>query len=114
MSKVEAIHILYDIYMGWSHRTLFQILHANTGRNDLKRGELAIFMNRSWTACKILAPDGNMLYWRSPNGTQITIDQLKALPTSFGGTRFSLKGNLEAGALKRLQHLLQGMSALAS
>lgn len=107
----QAMHVIYDIYMGWSHRTLMQILQANTGVNELKRGELAVFMNRSWTACKIMAPGGAMLYWRSPGGVSINLDQLKALPTAFGGSRFSFKGNLEAGALKRLNNILQGAEA---
>lgn len=114
MTAPNAIHVLYDIYMGWSHKTLMQILHSNTGVNEIKKGDLVVFMSRSWNACKILGPNNTMLYWRSNNGTQITIDQLKALPTNFGGSRFTLAAKLEAGALKRLTNLLNGLQAIAA
>lgn len=104
----KVLHLLYDVYMGWGHSTLIQILQANTGKGNLGRGELAVFMNRKWTACKILGPNNTMLYWRSPNGASISIDQLKSLPTNFGGSRFTLAGNLENNALKRLQLILEG------
>lgn len=107
----KVVNILYDVYMGWSHRTLMQLLQANFGVNQIKRGELAVFMNRTWTACKIMAPDNTMLYWRSTNGTQITLDQLKSLPSRFGSGRFTMDGKIETGALKRYQNLLQGALA---
>jgi len=111
MTAPAALHIIYDMYMGWSHNTLMQILHANTGKNEVEKGELVIFMSRSWTACKIIGPNNTMLYWRSKNGTKINIDQLKALPTHLGGARFTMAGKLEAGALKRLQNLLGNLQS---
>lgn len=66
----------------------------------IEKGEVAVFLNKSWTGAKLLTTGGNLLYWRSPWNTPLTVEQLKSLPTSaFGGTRLSFTGNLESRLL---------------
>lgn len=100
---VGVAHVFYDVYMGWSHKSLAEVMRNTSGVDELSRGECAVFLNKSWTACKILAPGNILLYYRAPFGAAITKDQIRALPAAFGGGRLGFKGSLENNVLKAFE-----------
>lgn len=97
-----AVHVFYDVYMGWGHESLREIMHENAKKQDLDKGEVAVFLNRSWTACKILCPGNALLYYRSQSGA-ISIETLRCLPTLIGASRLGFKGNLESNVIKAFE-----------
>jgi hypothetical protein len=96
-------HVLYDVYMGWSHKSLSEVMQRTSGIDELGKGECAVFLNKSWTACKILASGNVLLYYRSPYGAPITKEQLRALPAAFSGPRLGFKTNLENAVMKAFE-----------
>lgn len=91
--SIQVVHIFYDVFMGWSHASLREVMHESVGKARLERRELAVFINKGWTACKILAADDVLLYYRD-TGT-ISFETIKELPMSFGGTALVFTKGLE-------------------
>ena len=96
-------HVFYDVYLGWSHRSLEALYVEKTGREKIPHGEVAVFLNASWTAVKVLAPGNVLLYYRSRTGAPITKEQLRSIPTILGAPRFGFAGNAEAKLLKAFE-----------
>lgn len=94
----SIIHVFTEVHMGLSHGGLSEIVKRKTGRERIKAGEFAVFVNKGWTACKVLT-EGTILYHREPAG-RITVEDIKRLPTVFGGQRFGFGGNGEHTLLK--------------
>jgi hypothetical protein len=94
---IKAIHVFYDIFMGWSSDSLREIMLKNA-RRELRKGEIAVFLNKAWTGVKILAPNGAVIYFRAKS--PLTIEQVRFLPTAFGARSFDYAGSLE-------DHMLQ-------
>jgi hypothetical protein len=96
---VNAIHVFYDVYMGWNHSSLIEVMQQNAKKGQLEKGELAVFVNKGWTACKILCPGNVLLYFRPGRGF-ITPEAIRILPTFVGGGRLAFTRNLEAHLIK--------------
>lgn len=99
----NVTHVFHDVYLGWSHRSLHALFSEKTGKEEIPRGEVAVFLNKSWQAVKILAPGNVLLYYRSTTGAPITKEQLRTLPTLLGGSRFGFGGSQEARLLKAFE-----------
>lgn len=97
---MRAIHAFFEIHMGASHATLGWYLADKIKRDTPPVGECAIFLNKRWTAAKILSSNGSLLYWRSPTGAPASIEFLKQLPSQGWGNRLVFAGNLESKMLK--------------
>lgn len=96
-----AVHVFYGVFMGWSHASLKEIMRNSAGKDRLEKGEVAVFLNKSWTACKILGPGDVLLYYRS--NAPIPIEAIRYLPTVFGGSRLGFGKNLEAHVIKTFE-----------
>lgn len=100
----------YDVHMGASHASLGLLLEKKTKWPTPKRGECAVFVNKKWTAAKILTGQGSILYWRSPSGTAISMEELRYLPTHLGGAKFSFDGSLESRMIKEGDNFLSKLT----
>ncbi len=98
--SASVSHVFYDVFMGWSHASLSELLKKKV-KKDLQKGELAIFVNKAWTGVKVLAPGGALIYLRT--STPFRVEQLRYLPAMFGNGRFSFSGNLESGMIKAFE-----------
>jgi hypothetical protein len=96
--SATIIHVFYDVPMGFSFDSLKATMHANVGRDELDKGEVAIFLNRSWMACKILTPGDMLLYYRSK--VPLTTQAIKVLPTLIGAPRLAYGRATEAHMMK--------------
>jgi len=94
MKKTAIVHVFFEVHMGAGHAKLQEILETKV-KKGLAAGEYAAFINRSWTATKVLGTNGLMLYWRSPDGRAMQPETLRMLPTILGGQRFGFGGNHE-------------------
>ena len=86
-----VIHVFHDVHMGLGIQGLTQLLTDKTGK-ELKQGELAVFVNKKWGACKILA--GSALLHHKPDEA-LTIEAIKKLPLVFGGKRLAFIGGAD-------------------
>lgn len=105
---MNIMHVFHEVHLGLSHGGLGEILKQKTGRETLKDGEMAIFMNKKWTGCKILAPGGVLLYCRQMDGSFLSPDEIRRIPTLFGGKLLTFGGANEAKLLKAFEQLFGG------
>lgn len=77
MSRVA--HNFFDCNLGIAHRGMAKLLDEQ-GIDELKRGDVAVFVNKAMNAAKILYPGGTIVYARQPNNVPLSADMLRALP----------------------------------
>jgi len=100
----RAVHLFKDVFMGWSHESLNALLKEKTGKTQLASGEVAVFINKACTACKILAPGNNaFIYYRAKGGQTISAEAIRYLPALFGGARLMFGGSIETQVIKHLE-----------
>lgn len=100
---MSVIHVFSEVYMGLSHGGLTELLKQKTGREELRPGQLAVFVNTGWTACKVLAPGNTLLYHREPSGGFITTEDIRRLPLVFGGKRIVMADAQESRLAKAFE-----------
>lgn len=93
-------HVFYEVHMGIGHKGCNELLNMQN-IDELDKGHAAVFLNRHWTAAKILLSNNVLLYWRSPNGSSLTPEQLRFLPSRLSATRLTFQGKLENGLVGR-------------
>lgn len=96
----KIMHLFFDVWLGYGHKSLNEIMENVTGSTELKKNEVAVFINKAWTGAKMLGANGTMLYWKSPNNRPISVEELKDVPTNLGAQRFVFSGKLEQGTSK--------------
>jgi hypothetical protein len=94
----QVVHVFYDVYLGFSYDSLTEVMRRSAKKARLTGGEAAVFLNKAWTACKILYPDGLLLYFRP--GREITVEEIRSLPNRIASGRFKFSGALEASLIK--------------
>lgn len=99
VSHSKAVHCFFDVYMGWNHESLMNLLKEKTKKSQLGKGEVAVFLNKSCTACKILVSGGSTyLYHRSRS--PIPTEALRHLPSVLGGGSLIFGGNMQEALRK--------------
>lgn len=98
---VSVVHVFYEINMALNHTSLMEIMTFNTKKEKLGKGEIAIFMNAGWTACKLLTTQ-SLLYYRSRKGI-VSVEAIRYLPVAYGGPRLIFSKNLEANLIKAFE-----------
>lgn len=108
-----VIHVFHDVYMGYQFGGLTELLKQKTDRETLNKGELAVFINKKWTACKILAPNNVLVYHREPDGQYLTIEDIKRIPTAIAGKILTFGGATETHMMRdferKLGKLMRGL-----
>lgn len=110
--SIKCVHVFYDVFMGWSHSSLLEVMSNSAGKTSLDKEEVALFINKSWTGVKMLAPGNTLIYHRAPI---ITMDAIRMLPVRFGGKRLTLDPKLEEhllGAFDKRQKGAKGLGNL--
>lgn len=102
MTAVSAVHVFFDVPMGFSHKSLALMLEANTKKSELPKGEVAVYINRSFSAVKVMTGQ-TIAYWRGPGPGTVTPEVIKVLPTAFGAPRLTFAKNLENAILKTFE-----------
>lgn len=95
---ISAVHCFYDVYMGFSHATLTSMLQ-DAKEGPLKRNEIAVFVNESFSAVKMLTSENLLLYYRAVGPGLITPEVIRYLPTQVGGEKLHFSRNLEKALL---------------
>lgn len=100
----SVVHVFYDVYMGYSHGSLRAIMQESAKKHELAKNEVAVFLNKSWTACKILVNSDALFYYKSK--APLTVETIRFLPTMFGGSRLSFQGKVESHVIKAFESKL--------
>lgn len=87
MSAPIIGHIFFEIHMHLSHDGLGAVLKKQTGSYAPAKGETAIFINKAWTAVKLMTADGTLLYKRVNRG--INPETIRLLPSCVEGTELN-------------------------
>lgn len=102
MSKV--LHIIYDTSMSLGHQGLQEIMK----KKRLQPG-FAIFINKRWSALKMLTPHNTLLHYKSPTPSRpIEPKTIKYLP-HFVGANNELQYDkaLEAHLIEKHERLIR-------
>lgn len=76
-------HLFFEVHMAYSHDTLRSMV-LKKSKQGLADGETAIFINRKWTAVKLLTKNNTILYHRDmKNG--INPETIRHLPSCVEG-----------------------------
>lgn len=102
MKTVSVVHLFYDVHMGAGHKGLHEMFKKKAKTEAPKSGEIALFMNRKFTACKLLCNGNLLLYYRDPDGAYVTPEAVKVLPTVVGASRLRFARDLEKRLLDQL------------
>ncbi len=81
MSKV--MHVFFEVSMSNGHPGLHGILKKS--RKTIQGSETALFINKDWTACKLLTAHDTLLHLRRPRNAPINPETLKYLPHCIDG-----------------------------
>ena len=92
MTKV--IEVFYDIHMHNGHDGLERILKDDGTKLD--KGQVAVFINTSWTALKMLTPDRVLLHFKQPGPRPIDPNTIPYLPTCINGNKLDYSKALDA------------------
>ena len=97
MSKVA--HVFFEISMANGHTGLIEILKKRAKIVKLNEGETAIFINKKWSALKLLTSEDILLHLRRPANKPILPESIKYLPACVQGSELNysvaLKKTLE-------------------
>lgn len=106
--NTKIVHVFYDVYLGFSYNSLREVMFNSAKKATLAHGEAAVFLNKAWTGCKILYPDGLMLYYRP--GTVIAPEQIRSLPGRIGKGRYTFAGSSEASLVRTSEAKFEKLS----
>lgn len=79
-------HVYTGIHMGIAHRAMQEALDDDG--HVLKHGDAAIFINKNWTAAKIMTNRRAFIYVRETRA--FTVSELLSFPRLVGGARLVL------------------------
>lgn len=81
----RVMHLFFEINMRSGHEHLNQLL-AKEAPAGLKPGETAVFINKAWTALKMLTSDKDvLLHLRRPGHKPINPEAIRHLPSCVQG-----------------------------
>jgi hypothetical protein len=96
---MRLIHAFTDISMSNGHDGLAEILRKRAKIAKLTDG-CAVFINRSWTAMKLLVPGDTLLHLRRPKNRPIDPAIIKYLPACIEGAELNYGKALETMLVK--------------
>lgn len=96
---MELMDIFFNVHMRYGHDGLAKILAKKT-----KEKGHAIFINKKWTALKLLTPDNVLLHLRQPANRPIEPRALKYLPSCVGGGAINYDKALEKALNKEFEN----------
>jgi hypothetical protein len=89
---VKLVNVFFGVSMSNGHKGLNErILKAG---KDLDAG-MSVFINKKWTALKVITPDDTILHYKSPSNRPIEPGVIKYLPRTFNGSRLNYNKALE-------------------
>lgn len=90
---MKLAHLFFEVNMSNSHNGLSAILKKQTKVKAPAAGECAIFINRAWTAVKLLTADGTILHQKPKHG--VNPKTLPYLPQCVEGKELNYQRALE-------------------
>jgi hypothetical protein len=78
----RIIEVFFETNMRNGHDGLARIL-----KRKLSKGEYAVFINRNWTALKMLTSEDTLLHLRRPSNKPINPKTIPYLPACVNGSR---------------------------
>lgn len=102
---MKLIKLYFDVNMSRGHNGLGEML----GRTRLSHGECAVFVNKRWTALKMMTPDNVVLHLKMDGNDRINPDTIRYLPYCVEGNEIkyqkALKSTVTSQYKKRFPRL---------
>lgn len=103
MSKV--MHVFFEISMANGHPGLHAILKKS--RKTIEASETALFINKDWTACKLLTAHDTLLHLRRPRNRPINPEAIKYLPYCIDGDELNYETALRSTLKEKYDDLYE-------
>ena len=81
---MKLAYLFMDVSMSNGHKGLGAML-----RKKLSKGETAVFVNKKWSALKLLTSDGFVLHKKQPDNRPIVPETIKYLPYCVEGGKLN-------------------------
>jgi len=88
----RLLHIFYDVTMSNGHSGLSELCKRKVSLDNMKPGDMIIFINSSWTAMKALTGSKNVLMHHKMESGHINPDTLIHLPEFVNGGKLDYQG----------------------
>lgn len=87
----KLISVFFNTSMSNGHNGLYKI-----AKDDAEKG-YCVFVNRNWTALKMITPNNVLLHYKAKKSTdRINMETIKFLPYCVSGTELNYSKALEA------------------
>lgn len=82
----KVMYVIPHVDMRNSHLGLMEIAKKNkVSSSAIKPGEFILFINNPFNACKLLAANDVVIYYKHPKGHRLNYKALQLLPHFFDG-----------------------------
>lgn len=102
-------YLFFDTHMSASHKTLRARI-----KKDLLENECAIFVNKKWSAVKMLTSANTILYHRRPNNERLEPETIKFLPNCVNGSNLDYDAALKSAILSKYKKVYPDAKARKS
>lgn len=95
----KVLHVIPEVSMIYGHKGLSEAAaKARLGikPEELKQGEFIMFINKAFTAVKLLAANEVLIYYRHPKRHRLNYEALRLIPNFFDGRSLNYPKALRA------------------
>lgn len=99
--KNRAIHFFGSVSMTNGHDGLAEIAEKHkVALDDLRSGEFCCFVNKTFTAMKLLCPGGILIHWRNPSHRALFAEVIGTLPQFLADADIGFSADVKAAIAK--------------
>lgn len=104
----RVIHFFGDVSMTNGHEGLAEIASGKVAIDDLKPGEFVCFVNKSFSAMKLLTGCGVMIHWKQDSHKALFPEVITTLPHFLSGEDIGFSREVIAAITKYYQGYIHG------
>lgn len=104
----KVMHVHFETNMANGHNGLSNILKKS--RDSIGKNEFALFINKSWTACKLLTSENVILHLKRPANQPIDPKTIPLLPYCISGTKLDYTKALHEVITQEFESQFEGVS----
>lgn len=106
----KVIHFFGNVMMTNGHKGLAELASGKVDVDTLKPGEFACFVNKPFTAMKLLTAEGVLIYWKQPHHRLLYKDVVTTLPQFLKDANIGFSTEVQAAITRYYKKFLSKKS----
>lgn len=106
----KVIHFFGNVMMTNGHKGLAELASNKVDVDNLKPGEFACFVNKPFTAMKLLTAEGVLIYWKQPHHRLLYKDVVTTLPHFLKDANIGFSDEVQAAISRYYRKFLKKSS----